>query len=46
VTISIGVAVYPADGTDPRTLIARAVASNAEAKKAGKNRVALAAGTT
>jgi diguanylate cyclase (GGDEF)-like protein len=45
VTISIGVAVYPADGTDPSTLIDRAVASNAEAKKAGKNRVAVAAGT-
>jgi diguanylate cyclase (GGDEF)-like protein len=43
VTVSIGVAVYPQDGTTAGTLIDRAVASNATAKKAGKNRVALAA---
>ena len=42
VTISIGVSVYPLDGKTPGTLIDRAVASNAAAKKAGKNRVAMA----
>ncbi len=42
VTISIGVAVYPQDGTTPGTLLDRAVVSNAAAKKAGKNRVAIA----
>src|SRR6266545_3522323 len=41
VTISIGVAVYPNDGATPGTLLDRAVASNAAAKKAGKNRVAI-----
>lgn len=44
VTISIGVAVYPNDGTTPGPLLDRAVASNAAAKKAGKNRVAIASG--
>ena len=42
VTISIGVSVYPLDGRTPGTLIERAVAQTAAAKKAGKNRVALA----
>jgi diguanylate cyclase (GGDEF)-like protein len=39
VTVSIGVARFPDDGHTPRTLIDRAVASNALAKRAGKNRV-------
>ena len=42
VTISIGVSVYPLDGRTPGALIDRAVAQNAAAKKAGKNRVAVA----
>lgn len=39
VTISIGVASYPEDGTTMATLLERAVSSNAVAKRAGKNRV-------
>ena len=43
VTVSIGVAVYPRDGATGTDLIARADAALYFAKKAGKNRVALAA---
>lgn len=45
VTISVGVAIYPFDAPDPRTLIARADAALYEAKRAGRNRVVLAAPT-
>ena len=41
VTISAGVACYPADAPDARTLIARADAALYAAKHAGRNRVAL-----
>ncbi|HYM62156.1 MAG TPA: sensor domain-containing diguanylate cyclase [Thermoanaerobaculia bacterium] len=43
ITVSIGVAVYPADGTTGAELIARADAALYHAKKCGKNRVCLCA---
>ena len=43
ITVSIGVAVYPADGTTSTDLIARADAALYFAKKNGKNQVAMAA---
>jgi len=39
VTASIGLAGYPADGDDPDTLLSRASVAQAEAKRAGRNRV-------
>lgn len=39
VTISVGLAVFPEDGTTAGALVDRAVTYNAAAKKAGKNRV-------
>jgi len=42
VTVSIGIAVYPLDGTTPADLITRADAALYVAKKNGKNRVAMA----
>jgi len=42
VTVSIGVAVYPHDGTTPTDLVARADAALYFAKKNGKNQVAMA----
>jgi diguanylate cyclase (GGDEF)-like protein len=42
VTMSIGVAVYPHDGTTPTDLVARADAALYFAKKNGKNQVAMA----
>ncbi|HEU5328916.1 MAG: GGDEF domain-containing protein [Thermomicrobiales bacterium] len=41
-TVSIGVAAFPADGQTAATLLAVAEASAAQAKQAGKNRVACA----
>lgn len=43
VTISVGVAVYPHDGTTTADLISRADAALYWAKKSGKNRVVMAA---
>jgi len=43
ITVSIGVAVFPNDGVNSADLIARADAALYKAKKAGKNRVAMAA---
>ena len=43
VTVSIGVAVYPHDGTTSTDLVARADAALYFAKKNGKNQVAMAA---
>jgi diguanylate cyclase (GGDEF)-like protein len=40
VTVSIGVATYPDDASDPHDLIEKADSAMYEAKKAGKNRVA------
>jgi len=42
ITVSIGVAVYPHDGTSSAELISRADAALYFAKKNGKNRVAMA----
>ena len=42
ITVSIGIAVYPRDGTTSADLIARADAALYYAKKSGKNRVAVA----
>ncbi len=42
VTISVGLALYPADGATPDALMERAIASNMVAKKSGKNRVVTA----
>jgi diguanylate cyclase (GGDEF)-like protein len=42
ITVSIGVAVYPGDGTTAADLISRADAALYHAKKNGKNRVAMA----
>jgi diguanylate cyclase (GGDEF)-like protein len=42
ITVSIGIAVYPRDGTTSAELIARADAALYYAKKSGKNRVAVA----
>jgi diguanylate cyclase (GGDEF)-like protein len=39
ITVSIGVAAFPTNGTDPETLIYRADAAMYQAKKAGRNRV-------
>ena len=39
ITVSIGVAIYPAAGADPETLLGNADAAMYEAKKGGKNRV-------
>jgi diguanylate cyclase (GGDEF)-like protein len=38
-TISVGIAVYPADGSTPDGLVARAISYSGEAKRAGKNRI-------
>jgi diguanylate cyclase (GGDEF)-like protein len=46
VTASIGVAVAPADGTDPGSLLKRADAAEYEAKRAGGDRVAFASSAT
>jgi diguanylate cyclase (GGDEF)-like protein len=42
VTVSIGVAAYPHDGTNSADLVARAAAALSFAKKNGKNQVAMA----
>ena len=42
ITVSIGIAVYPKDGTTAADLISRADAALYHAKKQGKNRVAMA----
>ena len=42
ITVSIGIAVYPRDGTTPADLISRADAALYFAKKNGKNQVAVA----
>jgi diguanylate cyclase (GGDEF)-like protein len=42
ITVSIGVAVYPRDGTNSAELISRADAALYFAKKNGKNQVAMA----
>ncbi len=39
VTVSIGIAACPEDGTDSRALIRRAAVATSQAKQAGKNRV-------
>jgi diguanylate cyclase (GGDEF)-like protein len=44
VTVSIGVAVYPANGDTPESVLARADAALYEAKQQGRNRVAVAVG--
>lgn len=44
VTVSIGVAVFPEHGGTPEALVARADAMLYEAKRSGRNRVALAGG--
>ncbi|PLY13482.1 MAG: hypothetical protein C0631_13790 [Sedimenticola sp.] len=50
VTVSIGIATFPDDGTDPETLLSRADAALYEAKHQGRNRVQhardMAAGTS
>jgi diguanylate cyclase (GGDEF)-like protein len=42
ITVSIGVAIYPRDGTSSADLISRADAALYHAKKNGKNQVAMA----
>jgi diguanylate cyclase (GGDEF)-like protein len=44
VTVSIGVASFPTHGQTPEAVIARADAALYEAKKTGRNRIALASG--
>jgi diguanylate cyclase (GGDEF)-like protein len=44
VTVSVGIAAFPAHGTTPEALITRADAALYEAKKSGRNRIALAGG--
>ncbi len=44
VTVSVGIAAFPTHGTTPEALITRADAALYEAKKSGRNRIALAGG--
>jgi len=44
VTVSVGVAAFPTHGRTPEAVIARADAALYEAKKSGRNRIALASG--
>jgi diguanylate cyclase (GGDEF)-like protein len=44
VTVSVGIAAFPTHGTTPEALIAKADAALYEAKKSGRNRIALAGG--
>jgi diguanylate cyclase (GGDEF)-like protein len=40
VAASLGVAIYPGDGTDPQTLLLHADQAMYEAKRSGRNRCA------
>jgi diguanylate cyclase (GGDEF)-like protein len=46
VTVSVGIAAFPTHGTTPEAVIGRADAALYDAKKSGRNRIALAGGRT